>query len=88
MCFCDIVLYNPDPCVGAQIGLESETYDVLESAGSVAVCAILSVEYCSPSFPLTLIFSTFDYSAGNTSCSLFDNYFSLSSLSRFSFRFC
>ena len=46
------------------VALQSETYEVLESAGSIRVCAMLTNGHCSVAFPFAILFSTVDGSAG------------------------
>lgn len=46
------------------VSLESGTYEVSESAGSIRVCAMLSYMYCRVDFPFAILFSTIDGSAG------------------------
>lgn len=47
---------------GAEVGLESGSYDVLESGGSIRVC--IAIRTCTVSFPFALFLTTLDATAG------------------------
>ena len=74
------------PGAGTEIGLETETYTVMESAGSTRVCVLIE-GLCTISFPFAISLVTSDDSAGIVLCFLRQNLI-LTVLSRFTCRLC